>query len=634
MKINTALLLSIMAIAVRRVADRDASRWPEWLGALVATIAGATAAQSLFGADLGIDQWWMRDPRPSTYPGRMAPATSIAFMALGAALLLRARTRPWLGQGFTLLALMIAVLSLCGYVYGAHSLYTIGSGSVSVHTALGFVIVSVSLLAAQPGRGVTEVLASDTAVARTVRRSLPLIAFGAPTYGWLCMHGYERGYYAANFGFALVILGNMTSVTFIILKASARVHRLQQQDADDQRLLIGVSEVLGSPGDPDETLQAATRFVGEAFRTSRCLFTEVSTDTGMAVVRGRHEPDQIPMPSPLPIASFSEQTTEALRAGRSVINTDLANDPRTAALYDRAYRPLNIAASVSVPLMRDGAWVATFAVTSTQPRAWEPREITLMQHLASHTWAWYERHKALVERQRLLNDVTRLAHELERRVDERTAELRGALAEKEVLIKEVHHRVKNNLQVISSLLRLQGHHVADARTRAMFTETQDRVQSIALVHEKLYQSRDLAQINFEDYVRSLVRSLLHSLDAERRGIAAHIHVPGVFLSVDVAVPCGMVINELVTNALKHAFLAGQGGQITVALRTLDAMRLELVVSDNGCGLAEDFDPRRAPSLGLDLVFAFADQVGATIDWRRQGGTSFCMVFPKGELHAS
>lgn len=205
-------------------------------------------------------------------------------------------------------------------------------------------------------------------------------------------------------------------------------------------------------------------------------------------------------------------------------------------------------------------------------------------------------------------------------------QIRSSLREKEVLLKEVHHRVKNNLQVISSLLSLQAQHLADPAARAMFGESQGRVRSIALVHEKLYQARDLSHIRFDEYTRELVEDLLHSLGGPGRSIDARIDVDGVTMAVTTAIPCGLIVNELVTNSLKHAFPPPRGGTIRVGLRACGDDRLELIVEDDGTGLPAGLDPRRTSSLGLDLVYTFAQQLEADVTVRRGCGTGFSFVF--------
>ncbi len=205
--------------------------------------------------------------------------------------------------------------------------------------------------------------------------------------------------------------------------------------------------------------------------------------------------------------------------------------------------------------------------------------------------------------------------------------LRGSLKEKEILLKEIHHRVKNNLQVISSLLNLQARHTLDTGARALLAESQSRVQSIALVHEKLYQAKDLSYVDFDAYVRTLVTSLLHTQDSVGRRIECAIELGEVRLPIDTAIPCGLIVNELVTNAFKHAFPDGRPGTIRISLKRTNGARAALTVSDDGVGLPALLDPSRTGSLGLELVFTFAEQLEAAVQVRSERGTIFRVEFP-------
>jgi two-component sensor histidine kinase len=203
---------------------------------------------------------------------------------------------------------------------------------------------------------------------------------------------------------------------------------------------------------------------------------------------------------------------------------------------------------------------------------------------------------------------------------------RISLREKEVLLREIHHRVKNNLQVISSLLNLQAHALTDPSVREIFNESQNRVQSIALVHEKLHQSADLSHVNFEEYTAALLDNLFDTYNATDRGISRSIDV-GVQLAIDAAIPCGLIVNELVTNALKHGFSEGRQGTVSVSLHE-ESGGLKLIVADDGVGLPVHIDPRKTTSLGLDLVFTFAEQLDAQVEVIREQGTAFLFQFPK------
>jgi len=203
--------------------------------------------------------------------------------------------------------------------------------------------------------------------------------------------------------------------------------------------------------------------------------------------------------------------------------------------------------------------------------------------------------------------------------------IKASLKEKEVLLKEISHRVKNNLQLISSLLRHQSATIEDEQVLQVFRESQDRVRSIALIHEKLYQSTDLARIDFADYIRSLTSSLFLSYGASSEAIQLKIQAEDVFLGVDSAIPCALIINELVSNSLQHAFPDGREGEFCIELR-LEQDQTVLMVSDNGVGFPEDLDFRTTETLGLELVRTLVDQLEGSIELDRSGGTAFKITF--------
>ncbi len=214
--------------------------------------------------------------------------------------------------------------------------------------------------------------------------------------------------------------------------------------------------------------------------------------------------------------------------------------------------------------------------------------------------------------------------------DRRVAEeaLRASLREKEVLLKEIHHRVKNNLQVTSSLLRLQSAYLTDPLARAMFAASQDRLRSMALVHEKLYQSGDLSRIDLTDYLESLARLLFGSYAVEPGRIELVVSGANLYLPVDLAVPCGLIANELVSNCLKHAFPGERAGRVEVRVSGGPADTVGLAVADDGIGLDPSIDVHRTETLGLELVRTLSEQLGATLEVDRRRGTEVRVTFPE------
>jgi PAS domain S-box-containing protein len=210
-----------------------------------------------------------------------------------------------------------------------------------------------------------------------------------------------------------------------------------------------------------------------------------------------------------------------------------------------------------------------------------------------------------------------------KRAEER---MQASLREKEVLLKEVHHRVKNNLQVVSSLLNLGARAIRDPAALAVFEESQARVQAMALIHEKLYRAADFTRIDFAEYARSLAAELLAGYRVPSDAVRLTTSGAGVFLTVETAIPCALILNELVSNSLKHAFPGGRRGDIRVDLRDARGEFL-LTVADNGVGMPEGFDVRGAASLGLRLVRTLAGQLGGTVEHSGGGGTTFVLRFP-------
>ncbi|WP_445633743.1 ATPase [Nostoc sp. DSM 114161] len=204
--------------------------------------------------------------------------------------------------------------------------------------------------------------------------------------------------------------------------------------------------------------------------------------------------------------------------------------------------------------------------------------------------------------------------------------LRSALAEKEVLLKEVHHRVKNNLQIVSSLLQLQSHTIKDPEVIKVLRESQNRIESISLIHKNLYISANIGQIDVGEYIHHLATSLLISYQIVPGTIALETEIDSVSLNIDQAIACGLVINELISNALKHAFPNQQAGTIHITLRNLNNI-IEMTIQDNGIGLPDNLDWRNTGSLGLSLVYDLVtEQLEGEITLERDRGTVFKIQF--------
>jgi PAS domain S-box-containing protein len=257
----------------------------------------------------------------------------------------------------------------------------------------------------------------------------------------------------------------------------------------------------------------------------------------------------------------------------------------------------------------------------------------------------------LTETKKLINALEEAKNKLEDKVKERTKELtktnkelqteikerekaeekiKISLEEKELLLKEIHHRVKNNLQIVSSLLDLQSGYLKSKEDLKFIRESQNRIKSMSLIHEQLYQSKDLANINFEEYIRNLIASLLRSYAVSLDNVSFKINVKDVALDINKAIPCGLIISELVTNSLKHGFPDGKKGEINVDFHLNENNDYSLIISDNGVGIPKDFTLQTTKSLGLRLVNMLIQQLKGTIELDRDQGTKIEIRFPKSK----
>jgi two-component sensor histidine kinase len=268
---------------------------------------------------------------------------------------------------------------------------------------------------------------------------------------------------------------------------------------------------------------------------------------------------------------------------------DVFTDANMHELVDSYLRPLGITSVLHAGIRLGGESIGVICVEHVGTfRHWSPEEQSVVVSLAG---------------------LVALAIEASDRVLAQET-IQHSLREKEVLLKEVHHRVKNNLHIISNLLDLQSDRIQDQHLLSLFSDAQTRIQAMALIHEQLYQSDMLGQINFANYLQRLLENIFFSTHGSNHAIQPLILAEPVLLNLETAVPCGLLINELVTNALKHAFPTKQGS-ITIRLYQCEDM-VHVVVQDDGIGLPDGFDWQRISSLGLKLVHLLAKQLRAEL----------------------
>jgi len=206
-------------------------------------------------------------------------------------------------------------------------------------------------------------------------------------------------------------------------------------------------------------------------------------------------------------------------------------------------------------------------------------------------------------------------------------QLKAALKEKDLLLSEIHHWVKNNLQIIDSLLGMQSGMLLNSTVVSILKESQNRVKSMAMIHQILYESSDFSHVDFSSVVQSLVSNLSASYALDSSRVQINIDTDQVLLSIDTSIPLGLILNELCTNAIKYAFSENRSGNINISLKYLAANKLQVLITDNGIGIPEEFDIEHASSLGLQLVQLLSEQISAELTIQRRNPTSFSLIIP-------
>jgi two-component sensor histidine kinase len=292
------------------------------------------------------------------------------------------------------------------------------------------------------------------------------------------------------------------------------------------------------------------------------------------------------------------------RDGKRMIqeNIQCSYDPRV-----KLVKSFGVQAYCCHPLMAHGNLIGTLSFGTSTRYIFTPDEIALMKQVADQIAVAMERIR--------INMVLRKNEE----------NLKNSLKEKEALLKEIHHRVKNNMQVISSLVSLQSTQSQDPVVREVLRDVSYRVRSMAMVHEKLYQATDLARIDFSKYIESLLSYLWHAYGKEASGIRLVKELETVLLPVDKAIPLGLILNELVNNALKHAYPEEKKGEVTVSLKKNKEKGLILTVRDYGRGLPPGFDWRETESLGLRLLQMLSSQLSAVVEVKSNNGSEFRVI---------
>ena len=425
----------------------------------------------------------------------------------------------------------------------------------------------------------------------------------------------------------LITLANQTAVAI----ANARLYRAVQRELSEreraerqlqkqlrQTLLMNrIIAAASSTLDPATVLRTACDEMAQVLNLPHGVCALMEDDGScLTIVAEYLTPGFISrLGMTIPINRDSSVFEWIFTQAQPLVIADVLADSRLRA-YQPLFKEMGAVTLLLTPLILRDRVVGIMGFDANKPRQFEAEEIDLARNVAAAV-------SPVLENAQLYAAVQ---HELAERT-RAEAQILASLKEKEVLLKEVHHRVKNNLQVISSLLNLQTRYARDAQTIEHLQDSQNRIRTMALIHEKLYQSENMAEVDFADYLRSLTTYLLRSYGAEERGVKLTLRAVELRLGIDVAVPCGLITSELLSNALKHAFPPGVAGEIGIEVSVADAQRLQLAVCDNGVGFPEGRSITSPGSLGLQLVNTLVQQIGGRIDLERNHGTRFVITFP-------
>lgn len=664
-----------------------------WLALAVMLLGGATLFEYAAGVDLGIDQALIRDIGGGAHlPGRMAHATAVNFVLLGFALFCwRVNgTAPFVARLAVVAVALLSFVALVGYVFGVASLYRIGPySSIAAHTVLGFLAASSVFFMTQPAFRLMSIVTSKSAAGLLLRRVLPAVALVPIGLGWLRLLGERYGLYDSTFGAAIVTVGDVVLLGGVVLAVASRFHeaderfRLAIEVAPSGKLILertgkivlvnaAVERMFGY--ERSELIgQSLEKLIPTALREGHWGFLGApparALPTGVEQHGVRSDGSEVPIEvgmSPLEagtelILASVVDITDRKRAERE--HDELMEQRKATALLRERGRFFELSIDMVCVANAKGYFehlnpafteVLGYALEELQQKPYlafvhsDDRAATLreMQRLNAGipTLAFTNRYRckdggyrwlqwrAAPESDGTLYAVARDVTpdlELVAELRAKQASLSQSLREREVLLQEVHHRVKNNLQIISSLISIQARQIDDAAARAALTDCKARVQTIAMIHEGLYQAKDFADVPFSRYARTLAQNIFHASGTPSSRVALELEIEDVALSVDRAIPCGLILNELITNALKHAYPDGRGGVLRVALRKSQE-EITLTVSDDGVGIRTGFEvltPGTSGSLGMQLVTTLTEQLEGRLELEHNKGTTFRVTFP-------
>lgn len=418
------------------------------------------------------------------------------------------------------------------------------------------------------------------------------------------------------------------------------------------RILSSISKSTAAGLSAEAVISQTLEQMGHYFKDRRITYAVI--EQGILQEKSAISPSEPDFQRPTFRLNLTQTTHcwQRLHRHQAIIIEDVQQDPMLEAIaHDLSAQqirsllimPLQVMPLQVLPPQQLAPTLGVLCFDMPHAHPWSPYEVATLAEIVDYLAVVIQEYLAQQDRQKA------------------EAKIYASLKEKEVLLKEIHHRVKNNLQVVSSLLKLQSGHLKNAQetiqektqdTAALnrihlsidaFKDSQNRIRAMALVHEKLYQSDDLARADFGSYVSSLVQDLLRSYHTPTESVQIRSAIHEVYLSLDQAIPCGLIINELVSNALKHAFPEGLAGEIDIQLYPDGEEQYILIVQDNGVGFKHSDrlqdHLQQASTLGLQLVYSLTQQLGGTVSCQsfcqsscqRHSGTSFRIRFANSSV---
>jgi len=611
---NTAILVILLGSALFSgtawPGNRTVRRVIAGISSLSILIAGLTLAGIITGIDLKTDYLFLTvTGTVGTVPvGRMSPVTATCLLLGSAALLLLLVKKNDLSAFLGTVMALVGGVVIIGYWYGAPLLYGGTVIPVALTTAVALGILGIGMnAAAGPASWPLSSITGDSTRARLLRGLLPVILILILIVNWMNTVVVGHADSTAVLFSAVTIILSLLVVYGVVLQISRKI------------------------GDPIDLSERERKRTVESVRRARDFYLMVLDDFPNPIWRSdiHAKCDYFNKDW---LAFTGRRMEQELGDGwaEGVHPDDLERCVKIYLDHFHAQKPFEMEYRLRY---HDGTY--RWLYDNGKPL------FTPEGEFAGYIGSCYDIH----DRRMAEEEIRRLNADLEKRVSERTEDLQHALTriekslhEKEILLREVHHRVKNNFQIILSLLSLQSRSTGDEKFSRGMQESQNRIRAMAFVHEKLYTSADLSRIDLEGYVKYLTKQLFTFFGVRPATVSLNLDINNIFSDINTAIPLGLIINELVSNSLKHAFPHGRTGQITIIILD-DPKELILTYQDNGIGFSKGFDWQTAESLGFKLIRVLVDQLDGTIERESCEGTRFIIKVKKktdeqGYLHGT